>query len=204
MRVTHLILGAAAAMLLAASAHAADRRGDFEIKPADRMMGNRNAPVVLIEYGAFTCSHCKDFGEIVIPPLIKSHVDTGKLLYVFRLFPRSLGDVLAEKMARCAPANRYFAIADRIFAAQDKWAFNPNTSRAELVKIGQQMGLQPAAIAKCMDSTADDSRINAVAEEAIKRYGLSGTPHLVINGKALESGGLPYDELVKKLTPAGR
>jgi protein-disulfide isomerase len=190
--------------LLLTAAHAADRRGDFELKPADRAQGNVNAPVVLIEYGSFTCSHCKDFNETVMPALKKSHIDTGKVLYVFRVFPRSLGDALAEKMARCAPAARYFAIADRIFLEQDKWAFDSKVTRSELVRIGQQMGLQPAAINKCMDSTADDARINASAEESLSRYKLEGTPHLVINGKPLESGGKPYPELIRLLDQAAR
>jgi protein-disulfide isomerase len=199
-----IFLAMLAPLLFVVAAQAADKRGDFEIKPADRVMGNRNAPVVLIEYGAFTCSHCKHFNETVIPALKKSHIDTGKVLYVFRLFPRSLGDAQAEKMARCAPASRYFAIADRIFLDQDKWAFDSKTTRSELVKIGQQMGLAPAAINKCLDSTADDARINAVAEESLNRYTLEGTPHLVINGKRLDSGGVPYPDLVRMLDAAAK
>ncbi len=132
-------------------AQAADPRGDFEIKPADRTMGNRNAKVVLIEYGSFTCSHCADFAAQVMPQIKKSYVDTGKVLFIFRHFPRSLPDAQAEKMARCAPASRYFAIADRIFQTQTRWAVNSATSRTELVKIGQEMGLAPAAINKCME-----------------------------------------------------
>ena len=187
------------------AAQAADKRGDFEIKPADRMLGNRNAKVVLIEYGAFSCSHCAAFNEEVVPALKKNYIDTGKLLYVFRLFPRGPEDAMAEKMARCAPAARYFPIADRIFAEQAKWApgfGGSGDARGELVKIGRLMGLAPAAIAKCMDSKADDIRINAVAEESINRYVLEGTPHLVINGKPQPSGGIPYPALAKLLDQA--
>jgi len=202
MRTMRLFLGALALSLFAGASLAADPRGDFEIKPADRTLGNRNAKVVLIEYGAFTCSHCAHFAAEVMPQVKKNYVDTGKVLFVFRLFPRSLADAQAEKMARCAPANRYFAIADRIFETQLRWAVNPAASRAELVKIGQEMGLQPAAINKCMDATNDDARINASADEAVNRYVLTGTPHLVINGKPLTSGGMPYPELAKLLDRA--
>ena len=170
MRTMRLILGALALTLFTGAAQAADPRGNFEIKPADRTMGNRNAKVVMIEYGSFTCSHCADFAAQVMPAIKKNYVDTGKVLFVFRHFPRSLADAQAEKMARCAPATRYFAIADRLFQSQARWALNPTTSRAELVKIGQEMGLQPSAINKCMDSTSDDARMNASAEEALNRY----------------------------------
>lgn len=195
-----------AALTLAVSltAQAADRRGDFELKPADRTLGNRDAKVVLIEYGSFTCSHCAAFNEEVVPALKKNYIDTGKLLYIFRLFPRGPEDALAEKMARCAPASRYFTIADRIFLDQAKWApgFGGNDARGELIKIGQQLGLAPAAINRCMDSKADDARINAVSEESLSRYALEGTPHLVINGKPQESGGIPYPSLAKLLDQA--
>jgi protein-disulfide isomerase len=200
MKTMRLFLGALALTLFAGAAQAADRRGDFEIKPADRTMGNRNAKVVLIEYGSFTCSHCADFAALVMPSVKKAYVDTGKVLFVFRHFPRSLADAQAEKMARCAPVARYFPIADRLFQTQARWALNSATSRAELVKIGQEMGLQPAAINKCMDATTDDARMNASAEEAMNRYVLAGTPHLVINGKPQSAVGFP--ELAKILDRA--
>ena len=55
-----------------------------------------------------------------------------------------------------------------------------------------------------MDSPAGNNRINATGQEAVSRYGLTGTPTFVINGTALESGALPYDELAKKLDAAAR
>lgn len=187
---------------LGAGAQAADPRGDFEIKPGDRMLGSRNAKVVLIEYASFTCSHCAAFHEEVVPELKKNYIDNGKVLFILRLFPRNLEDALAEKMARCAPAARYFDIADRIFRDQAQWAIG-GRARAELIRIGQGFGLQPAAINRCMDSTADDARINAVAAEAEKRYVLGGTPHIVINGKPpQDSGGIPYASLSKMLDQA--
>lgn len=187
---------------LGIGAQAADPRGDFEIKPGDRMLGSRNAKLVLIEYASFTCSHCAAFHADVVPELKKNYIDSGKVLFVLRLFPRNLEDALAEKMARCAPAARYFDIAGRLFRDQAQWAIGGKV-RAELIKIGQGFGLQPAVINRCMDSATDDARINAVAEEAEKRYLLTGTPHLVLNGKPLQdSGGLPYSSLSRMLDQA--
>lgn len=198
-----LFLGALVLLLgLGVGAQAADPRGDFEIKPGDRMLGSRNAKLVLIEYASFTCSHCAAFHAEVVPELKKNYIDNGKVLFVLRLFPRNLEDALAEKMARCAPAARYFDIAGRLFRDQAQWAIG-GKARAELIKIGQGFGLRPAAINRCMDSTTDDARINAVAEEAEKRYLLGGTPHIVINGKPpQDSGGIPYSSLSKMLDQA--
>jgi protein-disulfide isomerase len=195
-----------AALALLAFTGVAMAKMNFEIKPADRTLGNPKAKVTLIEYAAFTCPHCAAINEEVFPQLKKNYIDTGKVFYVFRLFARGPQDGLAEKMARCAPRERYFAMADAIFRSQEKWdyEFGVQDGRAQLVRLGRQMGLKPDQINKCMDTTADDARINATGQEAVSRYGLTGTPTFVINGKALESGGLPYDELAKKLDQAAR
>lgn len=199
----NLVAGLALTLLLAGAAMA---KMNFEIKPTDRTMGNPKAKVTLIEYAAFTCPHCAAINEEVLPQLKKNYIDTGKVFYVFRLYARGEPDGWAEKLARCAPPEKYFAMADAIFRSQEKWdyEFGIQDGRAQLVKLGQQMGLKPDQISKCMDSTADDARINANGKEAVTRYGLTGTPTFVINGKALESGGLPYDELAKKLDQAAR
>ena len=187
-----MILGAMALLALTGSALA---KSDFEIKPADRLLGSANAKVTLIEYAAFTCPHCAAFNELVFPQLKKNYIDTGKVRYVFRLFARGPQDGLAEKLARCAPREKYFTMADVIFRSQPKWdyEYGIQDGRAQLVKLGQEMGLKADQINKCMDSTADNARVNATGQEAVSRYGLTGTPTFVINGTALESGALPYD-----------
>ena len=198
-----LSLGALALLAFTSMAVA---KADFEIKSTDRVLGSAKARVTLIEYAAFTCPHCAAFNELVFPQLKKNYIDTGKVRYVFRLFARGLQDGLAEKLARCAPREKYFAMADAIFRSQPKWdyEFGVQDGRAQLVKLGQEMGLKADQINKCMDSTADNARINATGQEAVSRYGLTGTPTFVINGTALESGALPYDELAKKLDQEAR
>ncbi|MBV9548080.1 MAG: DsbA family protein [Alphaproteobacteria bacterium] len=197
------LLGAALAITFTGAALA---KMNFEIKPDDRTLGNPNANVTLIEYAAFTCPHCAAFNEQVFPQLKKNYIDNGKVFYVFRLFARGPQDGLAEKLARCAPREKYFTMTDVIFRSQPKWdyEFGIQDGRAQLVKLGQEMGLKADQINACMDSSADNGRINANGQEAVNRYGLTGTPTFVINGKALESGALPYDELAKKLDQAAR
>jgi protein-disulfide isomerase len=105
----HIVLGALALLALTATAFA---KPDFEIKPADRTMGNPKAKVTLIEYGALTCPHCALWNEEVFPLLKKNYIDKGKVFYVFRLYARGEPDGLAEKMARCVPRAKYFTMVD--------------------------------------------------------------------------------------------
>ncbi len=199
----HWLTGTLALIVLTTAATA---KSDFEIRPTDRTMGNSKAKVTLIEYAAFSCPYCAATNEQVIPLVKKNYIDTGKVLYVFRLYARMEEDAFAEKMARCAPKEKYFAMADAIFRGQQKWdpELGIKDGRAQLVKIGQQMGLNAAQISKCMDDPSDNARLNAQNKEAITRYNLTGTPTFVINGQALESGGMPYEDLAKKLDQAAR
>jgi hypothetical protein len=74
---------------------------NYEILPSDRTLGNPKSKVVLIEYAAHTCPACAAFNENTFPRLKTNYIDTGKILYVFRLFPLRADDGAAEKIARC-------------------------------------------------------------------------------------------------------
>ena len=59
----------------------------MRLVPTDRTMGNPNAKVVLIEYGAPSCPVCANFNAQTFPELKAKYIDTGKIFYVFRVFP---------------------------------------------------------------------------------------------------------------------
>jgi protein-disulfide isomerase len=175
----------------------------YEIKPADQTMGNRNAKVVLIEYAAVSCPVCALFNAQVFPQVKKNYIDTGKVFYIFRLFPRMPEDGAGEKMARCVPGH-YFPMIDLLFKNQAKWdpEFNVQDSHGGLVTVGQMAGMSAEQVDKCIAVKTDEDRINKVAEEAQSRYGLTGTPTFVINGVAQPSGGFRYDDFAKLLDAA--
>ena len=45
----------------------------------DHILGRANAPVTVIEYASFTCSHCADFHNTVLPAFKAKYIDTGKV-----------------------------------------------------------------------------------------------------------------------------
>ena len=67
------------------------------------LMGNPNAPVKLIEYGALTCSHCAEFSEQSSVEL-KAMIDKGSVSYEFRTFLLNGLDIPAALLARCSGA----------------------------------------------------------------------------------------------------
>ena len=59
----------------------------LDITESDFIIGNKDAPITIIEYASMSCSHCADFHLKTLPQLIEKYVDTGKIKIVFRDFP---------------------------------------------------------------------------------------------------------------------
>jgi len=76
------------------------------------VMGNPNAPVKLIEYGALSCPHCARFSKESREKL-KTYISKGSVSYEFRTFLIHPQDVPASLLARCNGAGPFFAIAEQ-------------------------------------------------------------------------------------------
>jgi protein-disulfide isomerase len=186
--------GASGRKPAAAAGHAG-----FEILPTDRTLGNPNAKVVLIEYAAPVCPHCARFNANVIPAVRKNYVDSGKVLYVFRVYPLAPADGVAEKLARCLPKEKYFPFIDLLFRSQEQWdpeyaqvnaaLGSPEGVRAGLLGLARSEGMSDSQFDSCIASTAEDDRINKVGSGAQTRYGINSTPSFVLDGAVLNG---PY------------
>lgn len=88
----------------------------------DRVMGSPDAPVTFVEYAMFTCPHCAAFNAEVFPKIKANYIDTGKVKLVYREVYFNKPSLWAGMLARCAPQERYFGIADVLFERQKTWA----------------------------------------------------------------------------------
>ena len=176
----------------------------YEIVPTDRTLGNRNAKVVLIEYGAPSCPVCAAFNAQTFPQIRAKYIDTGKVFYVFRMFPLRSDDGMAEKIARCLPEDKYLSFIDLLFKNQPKWDVefgvqSPEGVHAGLVQVGRIAGMSAEQVDQCMANKAEDDRINKVASDGEARYGINATPSFILNGVKIGSGNLPFDTVSKLL-----
>jgi protein-disulfide isomerase len=184
--------------------------GGYTLVPTDRTLGNPKAKVVLIEYAAPMCPHCAHLNEVSFGPLKTNYIDTGKIYYVFRVFPIGPDDGPAEKIARCLPEDKYFAFIDLLFRNQPLWdseysqenpaLATPDGVHAGLVQLGRRAGMSADQVDKCIENNAEDERINKVAADGASRYGITGTPTFVLNGNPIFNGSVPtYEQLAQAL-----
>jgi protein-disulfide isomerase len=173
----------------------------------DRLLGNPNAPVTIVEYASSTCPHCAHFQEQTFPALKKKYIDTGKVKYVFREFPLGSGDslalaVAAFALARCAgelDSNKYYAMIDTIFAQQDRWAVERPIP--PLLAMAKQAGFTEKSFEACIDNTKLQRDMLASRDRAYEKFGVNSTPTFFINGKRYV-GALPIGDFDKAIEAA--
>lgn len=192
--------------LLAVSAIPAFLPGTASAQDAPKVqemtLGDPNAPVTLVEYAMFTCPHCAAFNKEVFPQIKANFIDTGKVKLVFREVYFNKPSLWAAMIARCAPADRYFGIADALFSTQSRWAAADSEQGMidGLYSIGRQAGLTDAAMDACMQDRAMAEALVAEYQKNAAADGVDSTPTFFIDGK--KEGNLPYEEFEAKLNAA--
>ena len=158
-------------------------------KSEPHVLGNPSAKVTLIEYAAPRCPHCARFDMNVFPQVKSAYIDTGKVFYVFRVFPLNEDDGNAEKLASCLPKDQYFPFMDMLFHNQPKWddEYGVMDVKGGLVQMARTAGMNEAQARACMADTRPDSAINRTASDAEARYQVNSTPTLVVNGKVVHA-----------------
>jgi protein-disulfide isomerase len=120
----------------------------------DMTLGPADAAVTITEYASLTCPHCAAFNRDVFPRIKSTYVDTGKVRYLFREFPRDIKDAAGVMLARgiarddCA---KYFAVVDILFRQQNELL---ERTTETLTRIGRQAGLSQQAVETCLRDQA--------------------------------------------------
>lgn len=182
----------------------------------DPVLGDKNAPLTLIEFSDFECPFCKRSFDQVLPELKKNYIDTGKLKLVYRDFPLSF-HANAHKEAEAAECARsqsndatFFKFHDQIFTQTT--SNGTGLALSQLPVIAQSLGLNAGQFKQCFDSGKFRNEVDKDIADGIAA-GVSGTPSWfigpsskdgVING-TLVVGAQPFsafqaviDEQLKK------
>jgi len=165
-----------------------------------RLRGDPKAPVTLIEYSDFTCGYCRKFFQETWPRLQTQYVDTGKVRFLYRDFPRASEGpaVHAALAARCAgDQGRYWSMHDRLYGRHHE--------PAELQRHAAAIGLDVPVFVKCVQGGKHRDAIFRDKEDGLD-LGVRGTPRFVLqltkeSGEAaiLIPGAFPFDVFSKEI-----
>ncbi|MDE2436059.1 MAG: thioredoxin domain-containing protein [Sphingomonadales bacterium] len=172
------------------------------------LVGNPQAPIKLVEFGALSCSHCAEFSEKGSGEMKANFIDSGRVSYELRLMLNNVLDMPAAMLTTCGSPDAVVPLADQFWAWQ-KTMFDNLKAAGEnkLNAINQLPRQQQAAatasltgmdqffsargIAKdqastCLADTARAEKLAKAASDYASTYQIEGTPTFYVNGKKLE------------------
>jgi protein-disulfide isomerase len=192
----------AASPLLARAGHAqaANPPAAPDPRMAPREDGSPTAKDHVEEWFSFTCPHCAAFAQEVYPDIKTKLIDTGKLLYVFREFPRDKLDLMAAMVARSLPPSRYEPFVMALFATQQHWAFTQTADpKDELAKMAALAGMPREVFDRVTQDDALQQALQDGRSEAEQKYQVDSTPTFIVNGKS-HAGEMTYDRFAALVT----
>lgn len=188
-------------------------------------MGNPDAPIKLVEYGARTCPTCGAFSREGATPLERNYVASGKVSFEFRDFlVHGAPDLAAALLGQCGGTATFFPILDQMYANQDGYldrlqqggaalqerlnAMAPTqaiTALAEqmgLIDFVKQRGVPEGKARACLADQAAIDRIAKQSQDAQASGTVTGTPTFLLNGEPVQ-GAVSWPQVEQALKAAG-
>lgn len=158
----------------------------------DKVLGEADAPVTIVEYASMTCGHCANFHNNTLPAIKEKYIDTGKARLIMREFPFDPRAEAGFMLARCSD-DKYFAMVDVLFEQQQNWAGVEN-ARDALLQIARLAGFSQESFEACLTDQQLLENVRAVRARGASDFGVDATPTFFINGNKY-AGALTVDEM---------
>jgi protein-disulfide isomerase len=146
------------------------------LKPETPTLGDKHAPVLLVEFSDFTCGYCGKFYRETLPLLKSQYFSTGKVRFAYRDYPRDEKGwgLVASHAARCAgEQGHYWDMHDRLFDEAGR------LGTGVIMRIAKGLKLNVDSFGTCMDSQRHIKAIIADREEGTN-LGFRGTPGFLL------------------------
>lgn len=172
---------------------------DGAVEIVDYVMGDPDAPVTLVEYGSFTCPHCKDFHLGPLKRIKEEYIDTGKVKLIYREVYFDRFGLWAAMVARCGGEEGYFGLVDLLYEQQQEWLAGSDVQAIanNLRRIGRTAGFSDEELDACLTNQAKAEAMIAHYQENVTADGVDSTPSFVIGGTTYKN--MPYEEMAELL-----
>jgi protein-disulfide isomerase len=176
-----------------------DRERLANVALPDRVLGDPDAPVTVIEYASPTCQFCATFHNNVYPQFKAEYVDTGRVQYVLRPFVRNVLDAVVFMLAEAAGDEQYYSVIETYFRTHNQW-ISSETPRDALLAIALQLGFTEQSFEAALTNQELFAAMETMREQALEEFKLEGTPTFYVNGKQL-TGDKTFEQLSAEIEP---
>ncbi len=141
------------------------------------VLGNKEAPITIVEYSDFQCPYCAA-AEKTVKALLKKYPEKVKLVY--KNFPLSFHTeaFMAAEAGLCAQEQseaKFWQLHDKMFANPKK------LKNQDLKDMANNIGLDQKRFNQCLDTNKYAARVQQEMRQA-RTYGVNSTPVFFING----------------------
>ena len=169
---------------------------------ADRVFGNKDSKVVLIEYGDFQCPGCGS-AHPTVKAMSEKYED--QMAFVFRNFP--LTSIHPNARAAAAAAElageqgKYWDMHNVLFESQSEWSSASNSERGGLFAgYAEQVGLKKDTFNSGLDEKSSELNKKINFDIALgRKLNVTGTPTFYLNGTKLSDDQFSSEEAFEKL-----
>jgi protein-disulfide isomerase len=147
------------------------------------MLGDKNAPITIVEYTDYQCPFCQRFHLSAYPEIKKNYIDTGKVRFFSKDLPLDFhpNALRAAQSARCAgEQGKFWEIREMMSANPDK------LDMGHIMGFATELKLDTQKFQDCVNSDKYKERVQADVAEAMK-VGANGTPAFIV-GKSTGNG----------------
>jgi protein-disulfide isomerase len=161
-------------------------------------VGKQGAKVNIDLYLDFRCPHCAEFEDSTGATVDKLVQDgTATLTYWPLAFVNpDASPRLANAFAAAAANGKALSYADEMFGD-----FTKSWTTDQLIELGKQLGIDDAKFESALRDDAYGTWLESIAKAADDR-GVTGTPTVYVNDKALDAGQLTPEGLQKAVDDA--
>jgi protein-disulfide isomerase len=163
------------------------------VSAEDHILGNPNAPIVIVEYSDYDCPFCKRFHE-TMHTVMDTYGSSGKVAWVYRHFPLDTIHPSAAYIASAAECvaelggnDAFWTFSDLVFGERE---LNQLTDTTRLPEFATTAGVDVSAFNECVTSERTMPLVEADLAEGISA-GVRGTPYsfIMIAGQQLPVNG---------------
>jgi protein-disulfide isomerase len=138
--------------------------------------GNPNAPVTVVEFVDYECSHCKRV-QPVLRQLLEEFKDEVRICFKhYPLSSHTNARAAAEAAVAAHKQSKFWAYNEKL------WASSDSLTPATMEKLAKEVGLDVAKWRQDFDSQAVKARVQKDREEG-NTLGIRATPTIYINGR---------------------
>jgi protein-disulfide isomerase len=172
----------------------ADRRQMLQARADGPSVGATSRDFEIVEFSDLQCPHCKEAQGVM--KQLEHDFPTAHIVYqnlpLVEIHPASFEAAADGVCVAKHSTAAFFTYAQAVFDTQEQ--LTPDATARTLAAAIAKAGLAPADIAACAATEATKANVQASIKLATEA-GIDSTPTLVVNGRPLPLGGIPYDTL---------